>query len=705
MDQYLLFVLLGLGTGAVFAGIAQGVVVTYRGSGVINFAQGAMAMFVAYVYAELRATGDYIIVPLPNPLAIVERLGSAFGAEVDMPDIPTKVSFGEALSFWPAFAIALVTAALLGLVIYVLVFRPLRRAPVLSKVIATVGITVVLQALVVLRFGTAPKIVEQALYNEPVEVFGARIPADRFILAAIALGLGVLLWAIFKFTEFGLATRAAQENEKGAMLLGYSPSVLGASNWMLASVLAGLLGILAAPITSLTPTNYILFIIPALGAALIGGFNSILLVTLAGLALGVFDSLFLLWRTEWDWFPDVGAQQAFPFLVVIVVIVIRGRSIPERGSMSIGHLPNAPEPRHVGRTVAVLVPILAMAVLWAPFEWRSGLINSMIGTLIALSLVMLVGYLGQISLAQLAYAGVAAFALSIFAEDWGMPFPLAPLLAALVACGVGVLTAIPSLRARGVQLAVITLAFGVAIEAFVFNNPTFTGGANDPALVGSPALLGWDLGPNDGFFIGRDDVPNPAFGLLVLAVVVLVALAVVNLRRGGMGRRMLAIRANERAAAAASINVERVKLMTFAMSSFIAGLAGALLGYRIGAVSADPFAVLLSLTALAVAFLGGITTISGALIAGFLATGGISQIGTEKGFGAAEYQIMASGLALIVIAIASPDGLSGLFRHGYRALRDRVRPRSGVSAEAGEGGGDDGAGESLAADPVETRAQ
>ena len=83
MDQYVLFVLLGLGTGAVFAGIAQGVVVTYRGSGVINFAQGAMAMFVAYVYAELRETGDYIIVPLPNPLAIVERLGSAAGSDVE----------------------------------------------------------------------------------------------------------------------------------------------------------------------------------------------------------------------------------------------------------------------------------------------------------------------------------------------------------------------------------------------------------------------------------------------------------------------------------------------------------------------------------------------------------------------------------------------------------------------------------------------
>jgi branched-chain amino acid transport system permease protein len=702
MDKYILFMLLGLGTGAVFAGIAQGVVVTYRGSGVINFAQGAMAMFVAYVYAELRETGDYVIVPLPNPLALVERLGQAFGSDVEMPDIPTSVSLGDALPFWPAFMISMLTAAALGLVIYLLVFRPLRRSPVLSKVVATVGITVVLQALVLLRFGNGPKTVPQALYNEPIDVLGARIPADRFLLAGIALLIGLGLAAMFRFTLFGIATRAAQENEKGAMLLGYSPSFLGAANWMLASVLAGLLGVLAAPITALNPTNYILFIIPALGAALIGGFNSVFLVTLAALALGMFDSLFLLFRTEWDWFPDVGAQQAFPFLVVIVVIVIRGRSLPERGSVSLGHMPRAPEPRHVGAVTAILVPLLAMALLWAPFEWRSGLINSMIGTLIALSLVLLVGYLGQISLAQLAYAGIAAFSLSLFAEDWGIPFPIAPLLAALVASGVGVLTAIPSLRARGVQLAVITLAFGVAIEAFIFNNPTFTGGAGDPNNVSSPSLFGWDFGPNDSFFIGKSDVPNPGFGLMVLAVVVLCVLAVVNIRRGGMGRRMLAIRSNERAAAAAQINVERAKLLTFAMSSFIAGVAGALLGYRIGAVSADPFLVMLSLSALAVAYLGGITTISGALIAGFLATGGLSQVGSQKGFGAVEYQILVSGLALIIIAIASPEGLSGLFRGGYTRLSRLGRARSADVAESDDRGGDDGAGESLAAGTVES---
>ena len=168
---------------------------------------------------------------------------------------------------------------------------------------------------------------------------------------------------------------------------------------------------------------------------------------------------------------------------------------------------------------------------------------------------------------------------------------------------------------------------------------------------------------------------------------------------------MLAIRANEGAAAAARINVERTKLLTFAMSSFIAGLAGAMLGYRIGLVTAGPFVVMLSLTALAVAYLGGITTISGALIAGFLATGGLSQVGSEKGFGSAEYQILISGLALIAIAIASPEGLSGLFRHGYAAVRDRFGGRLRGSAESGESRGDDGPGEGLATTAVETGSQ
>jgi branched-subunit amino acid ABC-type transport system permease component len=180
----------------------------------------------------LRDTGDCVF---PVSIGGHDRI-NVLGTPAD----------NELTSFWPAFALALFMAAVLGLLVHLLVFRPLRGAPVLAKVVATVGIFVVLQSLVLLRFGTQNETVREILPSDPVSVFGTTLPQDRLWLALVVVIAALGLAGFYKLTRFGLATRAAAEEEKGALLLGYSPNVLAAGNWVLASVVAAVFGILAA---------------------------------------------------------------------------------------------------------------------------------------------------------------------------------------------------------------------------------------------------------------------------------------------------------------------------------------------------------------------------------------------------------------------------------------------------------------------------
>ncbi|MGZ4688986.1 MAG: branched-chain amino acid ABC transporter permease, partial [Acidimicrobiia bacterium] len=278
----------GIGTGALYAAIALGVVLTYKGSGVVNFANGATAMYVAYIYDSLRTQGQVFLPPLPNPLALVEGALHAGGATgVNLPDWPTQIGTGTPMSFWPAMLISLAASVVLGLLFHFLIFRPLRSAPPLAKVVASVGLFILLQAIVTLRFTSQALAIEPIMRKRPVTVPGnVVIPFDNLVLAITVVAVTAVLWAVFRFTRFGLATRAAAENEKGAVLLGFSPDVLAGTNWVLSTVITGAFGILAASINSfIDPFTVTLLIVPALAAALLGNFSSFWITT--GAAFGI----------------------------------------------------------------------------------------------------------------------------------------------------------------------------------------------------------------------------------------------------------------------------------------------------------------------------------------------------------------------------------------------------------------------------------
>lgn len=621
IDRTLVFLLLGLGAGAVYASLGLGLVLVHRVSGVVHVAHGAVAAYVTYVFVELRTAGDLV---LP-----VGRLDA-----------------GDTVAFAPALGLSLVVAASVGLVAYLLVFRPLRGAPPLAGLVASVGLMATLQALIVLRFGSSGRPVPAILPAEPVRLLGADVPRDRLLLAGAVVLAAVVLWAVYRFTRVGLASRAAADDQTGVALLGLSPDRLAAGNWVAASVLAGLGGILVAPVTGLDPVTTTLLVVPALAAALVGRLVSFGATVAAALALGMAQSGILLLQDNYSWIPRSGIREALPLAVLVAALALGAGSRLARAQAAGGariRLPLARRPRQVGAMAAVGTMAGAVAVLALDGQDRMALVTSLVGALVCLSIVVLTGWSGQISLAQMAFAGVAGFALSRLATGTGIPFPVAPLLAAGLAALTGLLVGLPALRARGVSLAVVTLAGAVVVEDAVFKSPALTGGFGGTP-VPAPSLFGWSIAP-----------ASPAFGLLVLAVLVTTAVALARLRTGGAGRRLLAVRANERAAAAAGVDVSATRLWAFALSAFLAGLAGALLGYQQGQLSYGSFGVFVSLAYLAVAYLGGIAGIAGALAGGLLVPNGLAFTLLDLG----RYQLLVSGIGLMVVTVLAPGGLTG----------------------------------------------
>jgi branched-chain amino acid transport system permease protein len=693
---------IGVGGGALIAVIALGIVLTYTGSGTINFATGAVAMYAAYVFESLRTDGRLFLPPLPNPLALIEHVAGWFGATIHLPDIPTGIRFaaprstvklGVAIKS-PAMSIPvalLITGAVclcIGALTYLLIFRPLRHAPPLAKVVASVGLLILFQSTVIIRFGSDAQAVAPLLGTATTRIplVGVDVPRDQLILAGIVIGLAVSTWAVYRFTRVGLAMRAAAENEKGAMLLGHSPSMLGATSWIASTVVVGLLGVLAAPINrSIDPSSTSLLIVPALAATLIGKFSSIGLTVAAAFALGMTES-WLRGISTASWFPKTqgglaipGITDALPFVVIILVLVVRGRSLPVRGSLETIRMPFAPRPSNVAIKAVALSVIAAVLLFTTGPTWRLGLINTMVGITICLSFVIVTGYLGQISLVQMGVAGLSGFALSKFADGLGVPFPIAPLLGAAVAVLAGVLTALPALRIRGVQLAVVTFAGAVVIENFVFSNPDWMNSGQ--VSVGSPRLFGLHFGPLDFHSVGDGKLPDVFFGLFCLIVVVAVTLLAVKLRRSSIGRHMLAVRANERAAAAAGVSVARTKIVGFGIAAFVAGLGGALSAYRFGGVTGSYFDEFASLAFLAAAYLGGISSVTGAVLGGLMVTQGLISVAFTQWFHVSDqYTLFVGAVGLIIAAVRAPEGMAGELRHRGAALAALVRGRRGRDA-------------------------
>jgi sulfate-transporting ATPase len=644
MANYLNFLVLGLGNGSVFAALAMALVVTYRSSGVLNFGTGAQALYASYTYALLR-TGR-LLLPIPG--------------------VPT-ISVGGPMGFVPALIVTLAIQALLGVILYEAVFRPLRHQRAVAKAVASLGVMGLLTALVNLQVGAQQLLVAPIYPQNAFTIGSIRIPADRLWFAVTIVGVALLLGAIYRFTRFGLATRASAESEVGALVTGLSPENIALANWAISGTVAGLAGILIGPLVPLIPGSYTLFIVPALAAAVVGRLYSLTPAVVAGLLLGGLESVSVYLSSRYTWFPS-GAGQVLPLVMVLAVLLFRGRPLPTRGQLIQPTLGKAPLPRRILLPVVVGVPIAVLMLVLLQQSFRDAFILSLILAVLGLSLVVVTGYVGQISLAQLALAGVAGFLLSTFAHTWGIPFPVAPLLAALAATVVGVVFGLPALRIRGLFVAIVTLVLAVAIEAVWFQNNSLDGSSGGEPIP-DPRLFGLDLGIGSG--IG---LPRIGFGLLCLFVLVVAAVAVAHLRRSRLGSAMLAVRANERSAAAAGINVVRIKLIGFAIGAFIAGISGCLMAYMQTNVTFETFDALVGLLFFSTVFVAGITSVTGAILGGMGASGGLLFVSTNHVVNFGNWYGVLLGIGVIQTVIFNPEGAVGPMYATLDKLRHRFTP-------------------------------
>jgi ABC-type branched-subunit amino acid transport system permease subunit len=634
METFVLYALLGIGAGAVYSILACGLVVIYKGSGVVNFAQAAIAIFAGFVYVQLR--NDHMSIA---PAILVTTLACAAGGAV--------FSYG--------------------------VMRPLRNAPILARVVATLGLFIALLSLIPLIWST----LGSGLTNPPsmfptklVFMLGGFIPQDKFWLAGVGILLTFVLWALYRFTTFGRATRAVAENERGAALVGFSPDLIATGNWALGSGLAGLAGVLLVPTTGLDLDNAFL-IVPVLAAALLGRFTSFWLVTASAFLLGSLQSL-----VGYYWNTQPGVTSGLPFLAVILAIIATGKRIPSRGMLETGtRLAFAPRSKiHIVAAV-LLAGVLVLMLLTLDRTYQVGIQTSLVTALIALSLVIVTGWVGQISLAQVAFAGVGAYATVLFASKWSVPFPLPILLAGLLAVPVGILIGLPALRVRGINLAIVTLGASVALSAMVFQHPSLTNGGTGNA-VPSPKIGGLSLDP----------ISHPAaFGIFALVVLALVVVAMSNIRRSASGRRMLAVRANERAAAAAGVNVAATKLTAFALSAFVGACGGSLLAYQQTVVSYEPFVPSASLTLLTIVYIGSIAAVSGGVLAGFIASGGLLFVFlSHLGLNGTTWWTFVSAVGLILTVMFLPDGVAVFEMRRWKKVWLQVRARMASRPQAAE---------------------
>jgi ABC-type branched-subunit amino acid transport system ATPase component/ABC-type branched-subunit amino acid transport system permease subunit len=628
MKEFFEFAILGFGAAAAYTLLGQGLVLIYRGSGILNFAQGAFAMVGGYVYYELH--------------------------------------FNDHLSFALSFAIALLSCGAIGAATHLLIMRPLRKRSALTRLIATLGVLTVIEGIAQIKYQANLTQVPGSLPSGLVQIFGINVPQDEFWLLGIAIAITVALYTVTKFTVIGLAVTAAAENQRAASSLGWSPDFFAVLTWALGGMLAATAGILIVPSTGLLVTNLTLLVIPAMAAALLGNFVSYPLTLLAAIVIGVGQSLISNYATQ------PGLSDSLPFILVIVVLVVRGRSLPLR-SQVLERLPRlgtgVPKPKAI-IFFSVLVTIGFFTFF--PQDLTIAITVQVIIAVILLSIVVLTGYAGQLSLAQFAMAGLGAYVAGRLVSGTHVPMAVGMLAGVAAAVPIGLVFALPALRTRGVSLAVVTLGLGLAVYDLLFNNPSYTGG-----------VAGTNL-PADNFLgINIDPINHPdAYAVFCLIWFILAGLVVANVRRSRVGRRLIAIRGNERAAASLGVGVLGSKLFAFGLSSAIAALGGILFAFQSQAIIYTQFAPLASVNLVGDTVIGGVGYASGSIPGSGFYPGGIGSYILDKFGSLDQWLVLIGGVSLLLILLQNPDGIVGQMAAGKVDPLSRlvIRFFSGVNA-------------------------
>jgi len=644
--------------GVVIAGLygllATGIVIVYNVSGVINFAQGAIAVFSVFV---LKTLLDHGVRPYGLAMLIAVGVGIAIGIAIDR-----------------------------------LTIAPIRGSSALNKAIVTIGWLIVLQALAAIIFnaGVSTNIPPLLSHDRLFAIGGLGLSSQDIGTLVVALLIGGGLTVFFRRTYAGVAVRAAAQNVEATRLMGVSVNQVSALAWGIGGGLAAVGGILVVPkLGAIDSTTLTLYVIQSFAAALIGGLRSLPRTALGALALGVIQSLI-------GTIPGTSGLPGLKFttaFVLIVVALFMRPDLTRSGVQAVSERVVAAV-RSRAWTITRFAVIGAIALFFLLLG-ASGASDGVFGdfnrfrwaqvfadTVIFMSLVVLVGFVGQISLCQVSFAGFGAFFAAIFVTDWGLPFWAAIPLAALCTAPIGAVVGIPALRIRGLQLAVVTLAFAlVADQLFFAQSFPLSGGPGGRPITG-------DTGP---FSLTGDSTYHQLFWVFLGTVVVL-GLGIQALKRSPSGRAFFAVRDSENAATAVGISLARAKLGAFALAAATAAMGGGMVALTLQNVSSTAFNIGSSIQYLALVILAGVRSVWGAFVAAvFLVWGDVvvkavlAHLGLDTSQ-ADNWQLFLAGALLIVTVIVNPRGIvGGLEEIPVRVLhlRHALRRRGAPTAPAG----------------------
>lgn len=613
----------GVAFGSVSALSGIGLVVTYRATGVFNFAHGAVATFVAYCYWQMR------------------------------------VQWG----WWPplaAFVAIVVVGPLIGVLLERLVFRPLqtRGASTSEKLVATLGVFVLLVGLCFAIWSGVGRRVPRLFPSGQVNVLGLDVAYIYLGQIAFVLVAGAGLTVLLRATRLGLHMRAVVDKRELAELATIDAARVARAAWALGCCFAGLTGVLLTSRLNLTPYSLTLLVIDTFGVAVAARLGSLPLAVGVGLVLGVTQN-FLESGVPFDIFSRAPFDKVPPNLTIVALLaaLVLYRRLDEVGdatSTARGIVSGSMGSARAQRRFA-----LGPAAAWlglsalAPFVLSGGnLVYAQLAvalSVIFVSIVAITGFSGHITLGQAGFAGLGGFfAIKLNAGEYflpAMPVLLAMLVGALFVVPVGVLVGYPALRRRGLFLGLTTLAAGLVLYRFVFDNLYFR---NQLPAINRPHLLGLSLTGERAFFW---------FELVCLALVLALA---ANLRRGRLGRILAAMRDSEVGARSVGISLRAYKLFIFAVSSFIAAIGGMLVMQTRGAFDALDFDAIQSLFWFTAVVVAGISSLAGAVLGATL----FVTLDAVLGDGSSA---LIGILALLIGRF--PGGLVGLVRRGVRAAR------------------------------------
>jgi branched-chain amino acid transport system permease protein len=589
------YIILGIPFGCVFALVAIGLVLTYKTSGVFNLAFGAQAYVSAAMFFKARVEWQWPLVP-SVALAV------------------------------------LIVAPLIGLALERLVFRHLRTAPAVAKLVVAIGLCLVLPSL----FDLAANF-EAVAGQTPVGIVphGADVFYDPFgvysfsrnELASIVVAVfGMLVLAgLFRFTSIGLAMRAVVESPKMTELAGIRADAVSSFAWALSSLFAGAAGVLIAPrFNTLAAPDFFHLVVVAIAAAALGKLVSLPRALVAGLGLGIVIALLDTFLPRWvEAHPALRPFQdnltpSMPFVVLFAVLVLwpeihrsKESSDPLSGVDPPPPALAAQSRSHRLTTVVRVVGLAALAAIgWTVYvradqSWLFLVTQAVILSTIYLSITVITGLAGQISLCQGAFAAVGAFTAFQLTDRYGMSVLGAALIGALIAAAAGAALSLPVLRLGGIWVAIATLAFAYFFDAVLVKFSWVGGDSLSGTRVPRPVVGPWDFADDRAF--------------LVLSVVVFaaVSVAVVRIREGTVGRSLRALRGSEIAAQSIGISPGKVRVTAFSISGFIAALGGAMLAMQQQSVNyANNFSPFAALFWMVLVVSLGARTVEGAAHAG-----------------------------------------------------------------------------------------